>query len=365
MVLLIFESTFTKMRNIVSLFALIFLFNSILLAQETTKSKLIDKDKKKYEKKVFDKEFGEPEDTTNAQRKLYDKIPDKLPDWVFNVPEIGSKVKVIGISDPNMPKDEAYAQAILRAKAMFALLNYSTISNITDDYTNLRESGKYSLYSTKFQDFSLSKARIAYNDSAIHIIDTLYTKYDEGIVLIEFEHNLKALENKDTIAIKGEHLQVFIEKNFRKERIEFFDFTINDKLVNKDSLDILAKYNYRIVNRGYSINSVFNSKLIEFQERTYNYRTDIDFSQDSTDLEINTFRLTRGLWNAYISGILSNITILSKQLASQVKNSNDYYTLRNEALVRTVASNKVSFGFNNFKMYENQFYIDLNGLIRQ
>jgi hypothetical protein len=71
------------------------------------------------------------------------------------------------------------------------------------------------------------------------------------------------------------------------------------------------------------------------------------------------------LWNAYISGVLSNITVLSKQLASQVKNSNDFYTLKHEGLIRTVARNKVSFGFNDFKMYENQLYIDLNGIIIQ
>jgi hypothetical protein len=64
-------------------------------------------------------------------------------------------------------------------------------------------------------------------------------------------------------------------------------------------------------------------------------------------------------------GVLNNITVLSKQLSSKVTNSNDNYTLKNEGLIRTVARNKVSFGFNSFKMYENQFYIDLNGQINQ
>ena len=206
---------------------------------------------------------------------------------------------------------------------------------------------------------------MAYNDSSIMLIDTFYTKYNEGVVLIEINHQLNSKKNKDTLVVKGEHLQVFIEKNFKKEKIEFFNFSIQNNLAENDSGDFLAQYNYRIVNREYDIYSIYGDKSIEFEERTYNYRTDLEFAKDTTNSELNTFRLSRGLWNAYISGVLSNITILSKQLASKVKNSNDNYTLKNEGLIRTVARNKVSFGFNDFKMYENQFYIDLSGVILQ
>ncbi|PLX10230.1 MAG: hypothetical protein C0597_17135 [Marinilabiliales bacterium] len=350
--------------KVFSVLIILISFNLRLFAQEN-ETKLIDEDKKKFEENVFNKEFNEGhEDTVDAVRKLYDKIPDKLPDWVFNPINNGDEIYMVGFSDPNMTRELAYQQAILRAKAIYALLNLSKVSNITDDYTNLKESGKYSLYTTKFQDFSLSKAQLAYNESSVTIVDTFFTKYDEGIVLIEFDYSQNDSSNLDTLTIKGEHLQVFIEKNFQKERIEFFNFFTQDNLYN-DSVDYITQYNYKIVNRGYDINSLLGDSIIEFKERTYNYRTDIDFSADSTDLGIKTYRLNRGLWNAYISGVLSNITVLSKQLASQVKNSNDFYTLKHEGLIRTVARNKVSFGFNDFKMYENQLYIDLNGIIIQ
>ncbi|MBU8891997.1 MAG: hypothetical protein KOO66_04415 [Bacteroidales bacterium] len=352
------------MKYFAVLITILFFSNSILPAQETTSSNLIDKDKKNYEENVFNQEFDEYQDTTNAKRNLYDRIPEKLPDWVFNPVDFSNPARVVAYSDPNMEKDEAFKQAILRAKAIFALMNYSTISNITDDYTNLHESGKYSLYSTKFQDFSLSKATIPYDNSGITLVDTFYTKYNEGIVLIKFNYDSDSEKNVDTLEVKGEHLQVFMEKNFRHEKIEFFNFFIKDNIANSDSADLISQYNYRVVNREYDISSIYGEKLIIFEGRTYNYRTDLEFARDSTDSELNTFRLTRGLWNGYVSGILSNITVLSKQLASQVKNTNDFYTLKNEGLIRTVARNKVSFDFNDFKMYENQFCVDLNGQIR-
>lgn len=334
------------------------------LAQEDN-TKLIDYDKEKYEENVFNKEFGEEDDTTDAIRKLYDRIPEKLPDWVFSPVKLRESSRIVGYSDPNMAKEEAYQQALLRAKAMYALLKTCKVSNITDDYTNLKESGKYSLYSTKFQDFSLSKTVFPYTDSLITVIDTFYTKYQEGIVLIEFRNQPDTSQNKDTLTIKGEHLQVFIERNFKKEKIEFFNFTIQDNLFANDSSDLFAQYNYKVINRGYDIYSLYNNKPIDFAERTYNYRCNFESKADSTDLEFNYFRLNRGLWNAYISGVLSNFTSISKQLSSRVKNSNDFYTLKTEGLIRTVARNKITFRFNNFKMVENQFYIDLNGIIIQ
>jgi hypothetical protein len=351
------------MKYLFTLLSALLIGTSLLFGQETNTRQLIDEDKKNYEENVFNKEFGEYEDSIDAKRKMYDRIPEKLPNWVFNPVDFSNPIRVVGFSDPNMDKEQAYEQAIIRAKAMFAMMNYASISNITDDYTNLHESGKYSLYSTKFQDFSLTKAIVPYDNSAVVIVDTFYTKYNEGVVLIEFDYDQSSENNLDTIEVKGEHLQVFMERNFRKEKIEFFNFFVKDNLSDNDSVNIISQYNYKVVNRGYDISSIYANKTIEFEERTYNYRSDLEFVKDSTDSELNVFRLTRGLWNGYISGVLSNATVLSKLLASKIKNSNDFYTLKSEGLIRTIARNKVSFDFNDFKMYENQFYIDLNGQI--
>jgi len=341
---------------------MLLLISFSLVAQENTQ--LIDQDKERFEKNVFNKEFGDEEDTIDVERKLLDKIPEKLPDWVFQPIVKSEKIRVVGFSDPNMDKNLAYQQAVMRAKAIYALLDLSLVSNITDDYTNMKESGKYALYSTKFQDFALSKSQFVYNKEAIQLVDTFYTKYNEGIVLIEIDRNKNDSVAMDTLIVRGEHLQVFIERNFQKERVEFFNLFSQEKTAD-DSLDVHSQYNYKIVNRSYDINSNFGTRKIEFQVRTYNYRTNLEFVKDSTSIESREYRLNKGLWNAYLTGLLSNITVLSKLLASQVKNSNDFYTLKNEGLIRTVARNKVSFGFNDFKMYQNQFYIDLNGIIIQ
>ncbi len=348
--------------TLVLILAILALANSH--AQNVSKSDLIDKDKSDYEQKVFNSAFDQSDDSLESARKLYDRIPEKLPDWLFLSYNQNNVYRTIGISDPNMDRQEAYKQAILRAKALFALLNYSNTSNITDDYTNLVESGKYALYATKFQDFAVTRVKFPYSNSDITLIDTFYTKYNEAIVLIELNYPGYSSNHKDTLDVKAEHLQVFTERDFKKEKIDFFNIAIKDKL-HTDTSELISQYNYRRVNKGFDISSIHGNQIIDFKDRSYNYRTEIDFLQDSSDVDYNFHRLSQGLWNGYITGILSCFSNLSKQLASNVKNSNDFYTLQNQGLIRTVSRNKLVFQFNHFKLLHNQFYIDIQAQVRE
>lgn len=349
------------MNRFILLVSLI-LFSAGGFSQET-KSDIIDKDKEKYEESVFDQAFERLNDSIKHQKR-YDFIPEKLPEWCFHSNKSGSSFEIIGISDPGMEWTDAKKQAELRAIALFALMNSCTIRNISDDYTNLNESNGYALYATKFQDFALSRSKLAYHYSQIEVTDTFFTKYNEAVVKIKFNYNLDAINNTDTIKVKGEHLQVFVERNFKKDKLEFFNLTINNKSL-ADSAEINLQYNFKQAYGGYHISSTFGADTISFDARTFNYRTEKSFVKDSTDSELNFFRLNKGLWNAHLTGILSNLTWMSKNLSSAVKNSNDFYTLKNQGLIRTVSVNTIAFDINEFKIIENNLYIDLVGETKQ
>ncbi len=340
-----------------------FLFISTTGFSQETKTEIIDQDKKKYEKNVFDKAFGDVNDSLDYQKR-YDLIPEQLPNWIFPVIQNTTPVEIIGVSDPGMEWDKAKKQAELRALALYAIFNSSAVSNITDDYTNLHEGAGYSLYSTKFQDFVLTRAMIIYNLSAVEVVDTFFTKYNEAIVKIRLNNNSDSFPKKDTIYVTGEHLQVFVERNYKRDKLEFYNFIINRKN-DADSCSLTCQYHYKQAYNGYEIISQFENDTIDFEPRTYNYRTELEFSIDSTDADFKFFRLDKGLWNACLKGILSNISGLSKQLSGAVKNSNDFYTLKSEGLIRTVSKNRVSFDLQQFKLVENNLYFDLTGKTKQ
>lgn len=340
-----------------------FLLISTGVFSQKNKTEIIDKDKENYEQNVFDKAFGNIKDSLNY-RKKYDLIPEQLPDWYFPAIKKTSPPEIIGISDPGMEWNDAKKQAQLRALALYAMINSSAVSNITDDYTNLHEGAGYALYSTKFQDFVLAKSTFAYDWPSVEIVDTFFTKYNEAIVKIRLNSTSESLANKDTIHLTAEHLQVFVERNSKREKLEFFNFVINSQ-TNTDSCSLNLQYNCKQAYGGYDITSFMGDKEIDFEPRTYNYRTNLEFKKDSTDAESNFFRLNKGLWNAHLTGILSNITWMSKHLSSAVKNTNDFYTLKNQGLIRTVSRNTVAFEINEFKIIENNLYIDLVGETKQ
>jgi len=349
------------MRRIILLIVFI-IISSGIFSQET-KTEIINQDKKNYEKNVFDKAFEEITDSLDY-RKRYDLIPEQLPDWFFPVIQNLAPAEIIGVSDPGMEWKEAKKQAQLRALALYAIINSSTVSNITDDYTNLNEGAGYTLYSTKFQDFVLTKSKIVCDLSAIEVVDTFFTKYNEAMVKIRINNNFQSLSAKDTIYATGEHLQVFVERNYKRDKLEFYNFIINRKS-DADSCSLSCQYHYKKAYNGYDIISKFGNDTIDFEARTYIYRTNMDFVADSTDSVFKYFELNKGLWNAYLTGTLSNITGLSKQLTGTVKNANDFYTLKTEGLIRTVSKNRVSFDLQHFKLVENNLYFDLTGKIKQ
>ncbi|MGE0088461.1 MAG: hypothetical protein AB7S50_03190 [Bacteroidales bacterium] len=342
---------------------LIFITSLNVNAQEQRKprSKKVHDDKTRYENEVFNKEFDKDFESQNKQL-LYDRIPEQLPDWFFE-PILVDPVRVVGISDPGMEKADAINQAVMRAKAIYALVNYSVVSNIADDYTNLRESGNKGIYETKFQDFTLSKALIFYKNDEVTIVDTFFTKYNEAIVYIK----LKACSdpNYDTLEVKGEHMQVYTERGDRSEKIEFYNIFVKDSKRVKDTNATILQYNFRKLNRNYDIASLYGNRMIELPDRSFNYVSKTDFSKDSTDTDLQANTLALGLWNGYMCGILSNISNLSKQLSSHIKNSNDFYTLKSEGLIRTVAKSKARYEINKFKLIKNEIYIDLYGEIRR
>src|SRR6056297_3007058 len=341
----------------------LFVFVSLAIFSQETKTEIINQDKRNYEKNVFDKTFGDNNDSLDY-RKRYDLIPEKLPDWFFPVIQNTTSAEIIGVSDPGMEWKEAKKQAQLRALALYAIIHSSTVSNITDDYTNLHEGAGYALYSTKFQDFVLTKAKIVCDLSAIEVVDTFFTKYNEAIVKLRMNNALESFSRIDTIHVTGEHLQVFIERNYKSEKLEFFDFIINSH-TNNDSGSLNLQYSFRKAYRSYEITSFVGPDTIDFEPRTYNYRTELEFKKDSADSEFKYFRLNKGLWNAYITGVLSNNTWLSKQLSGAVKNSNDFYTLKSEMFVRTVSKNNIFFELQDFKMIENDLYLDFTGKTNQ
>lgn len=323
-----------------------------------TKNITISNNKKEYEK-LFEKEFEEYS-KRNIQH-IYDIIPENLPDWFFTYPSNSNNTYLaIGISDPNMTEEEAIQQASIRARGIISLLNNCEFKNITDDYTNLQESKRFSEYATKFQDFAKANASLNFNNRKIKIVNKFFTKYNEAIVLLKVQVTNKQ-ENITSTSVVSEHMQIFIENDIGVEKIEFFNFKIKELNKQTDSINNL-KYSYRKINTEFEINSQWNNKIYEFPDRSFNYQN-ISIDDIKIDsLNIISNRCNKGLWNAYITTLLSNMTLKSKKFPANIKNSNDNYSTSNQDLIRTISKNKLQFDINNTKIKANNLFQKISAI---
>lgn len=89
--------------------------------------------------KVFEKETADKSIAQNKGKfkniEILSYYPDTLPNWFFSIPNSGSEIYAIGISDPDMEQSKAKELAILRAKSnalLFRMLKYS----ISEIYTH-------------------------------------------------------------------------------------------------------------------------------------------------------------------------------------------------------------------------------------
>ncbi|GEM_PF-1230806 len=310
-------------------------------------------DQKKEYEKLFDEEF-EKQTQRNLQH-IYDIIPERIPEWFFSShPNSRNTYFAIGISDPSMKEEKAIQQASIRARAIITLLNNCEFKNITDDYTNLEESNKFSEYATKFQDFAKANAVLNFNNKKTKIVSTFFTKYNEAIVLLKVQVNNKQ-KNTTTTSVVSEHLQIFIENETGVEKIEFFNFKIKEFNNQTDSINNL-KYSYRKINTEFEINSQWNDRKYELPDRSFNYRNISDTEIEIDSLNIISNKCNKGLWNAYVSTLLSNMTFVSKNFPGNIKSSNDNYNSSNQDLIRIISKNKLQFNIDNTKIKNNNLY---------
>jgi hypothetical protein len=250
-----------------------------------------------------------------------------------------------------MEKEKAFNQASIRAKAIITLLKNCEFKNITDDYTNLRETQRYSEYATKFQDYAKADATISFNAKKEKIINKFFTKYNEAIVLLKTQVSNKQ-KNTSSTSVTSEHMQIFIENETEIEKIEFFNLNISEMYSQTDSINNL-KYAYRRIDTEYEINSEWNNISNKFPDRSYNYQNISNDTIIIDSLNIISNRCNKGLWNGYLCTLLSNMTLKSKRFPASLKNSSDNYSSENQHLIRTISKNNLIFNIDKTIIKDN------------
>ena len=244
----------------------------------------------------------------------------RIPSWMTSqLPGQEDTLYVLGISDPGLTDSVARYQAVIRALAFGALANLTSCEHFSDFYSEEKSSGIDSKYEEIYRFSAAVSGKIAL--SAI-CYDTILSS-SEALVLMGIP--LKKLPD-DTI------------KSFRIEAILYnkeADISSGNKMSKKVDVSILKRNTdemlvldassfYQVNGKATGMRCLFPQSQAAYSRYEFYYTSGGSPPEaDSTDFGGTTCK--QGLWIAYISQIMEQLSMKTKML------SNDAQRLRDQS----------------------------------
>ena len=317
------------------------------------------------EKKDFEKLFSrELKSNSTGEKKDAFIAPtgnEKLPRDLFHsyIRQTCESSVVLGISDPFMDSLQGLKLAKHRAKLVFAVLNGSMISYVTDLYVNEEEMSKNNNVSSSLEEFGKIKAE-KLKDFTLDILDVYRTRYNETIVIASKESipgNARSSKAEDSLS----YISEFYRVNDRVDQHYKYRYLINYHTYSEffsDSSDNMKQETSYLL---YNIRNCLKiqTKALDTSRNLDSMYLSYQMDTVSAPETLPSYSLNKGLWAGYISALMSNIFFEAGISRSKLKNVSELYQSNVQDLKRNISRNKFSFRVKNMYIIDNKLYINL------
>ncbi len=271
-----------------------------LTAQESG-LKQVDDDYRRF-RETFDKALNKPDTAAYSQSKIV-YHPATLPDWFLNLPGSGeSTVYAVGISDPGMEPAEAYSLAVLRAKAVLALLLRPRVTVLTDNYAGQQTAPASDRFVTKYVNFYRLLAVLEAAPGQIRVVESFTTAFGEAVVLLGYSPDSAETAVTDSLMLQIDFYQAERQSRNRFEMEEKCEMYGLSKTAGSGQQVNIFYYYYRALNNRYEIVSRFNGKEVDFPLTVFRYLG----QAAAGETESVSYKLTNGLWKAFLQSLIQN-----------------------------------------------------------
>lgn len=244
-------------------------------------------------------------------------FPDTLPEWFFQPPPSNqSIVYAVGISDPDMPEEEAIQQAVYRAKVLTSMFSRSRIEYIRDIFTSNQEDVYQRGFRQRFDTFFRITARLMADSSQFQVINQHLTRYNEAVVLVSYtlrlNHSKENIANTDKIISMAKLLYIEAQVGDAFEPQSSYEIisTIQDAEERKaNAVFISTKKGNREL-----IDSEFLGKKITYPLFVYRY------ANPQWPAFTRPLVSHNGLWAMFAQEFLEHITLTTEQSTLRLKN---------------------------------------------
>ncbi len=243
-------------------------------------------------------------------------FPDTLPEWFFQPPQSShNNIYAIGISDPDIPEEEAIQQAFYRARVLSSMFFQSKVEYIRDIFTSNQEDVYQRGYRQRFDTFFRITSRLEADSSQFNIVEKHLTRYNEAIVLVSYMPGMpvntvnKGISDKIISMAKLLYIEAQVGDAFEPQSSYEIISTIQDH----DSQNANASYISIKKGNRELIDSEFLGKKINYPLFVYRY-VNPQWPAFTRPLVSHN-----GLWALFAQDFLEHITLTTEQSTLRLK----------------------------------------------
>lgn len=286
--------------------------------------------------RIFDKETRRPQQGAHSPDfknvHITSTLPDTLPKWFFQLPQSGSAATYsIGISDPDLVPQQAYHQALHRAKALAVLKRNCRIQYYRDVFTSVQSSDGSEEHRERFDTYLKFTSASNADTSSFKLISSHFTRFNEAIILIAYSPTDHQIRPEDRIAYTTQATVLYIEAQFddvfepQSEYELTTAFRFPNGTTNTSVLTVTKKGNRE------RARSEFNGVLMEFPVYTYRYA---DPRWPRNTMPLVTYN---GLWGLYTRELLRQLSLSAEQSTVRIRSLAQASTPGTKNLSREIA----------------------------
>ncbi len=308
----------------------------------------------------FRKIFEQETQVQSASRNLplFENIthlsyfPDTLPDWFFHPPAGDSQnVFAIGISDPDLPEDEAFEQALFRAKTMAMLFSHTKIEYYRDVFSSDKPGHRSKGYRHRFDTYFRLSATDSASRESFTIIDQHVTQYNESIILVKYRP-AGSRKQKDFI-VTSEATVLYVEARIGNLFEPQAAYNIQSTIIKKDQVQ---KTSFHCIQKGRRelVRSERNGQEVEFPVFLYRFT---DSQHESNSRPLTAYN---GLWGNFIKQTLKHLALATEQSSMRIRVVGENHQPESSELAREVAVKTARLQINQIELQPENLILDMS-----
>ncbi len=276
-------------------------------------------------------------------------FPDTLPGWFFRFPpSTADTIYAIGISDPDLPQNEALGQALSRARNMAILQSGARIEFFRDLFTTHRWEHGNSGHRQRFDTFLRASSSAKVHSDDVVLINQHFTRFGEAIVMVKYmASGSEPSELTQQISVRASLLFVEAQIGEIFEPQSSYEFYTRVE----PSGDRVNSY-LAVTRKGNREQTISETNRVEYVFPLFVYR----YSNSTAPPFTRPLTGYSGLWALYARDFLEHLALSVQQSAIRLKNLEQ----QSQPEITTIAREVASFRAN---IFPYSLFFDATGIV--